>query len=267
MENNFLYSEKNFCDFKHSMDHYGWVIYEDVLSTDFVEKINDDLEAAYIDRRKIQEKNGISANMDGTLHHLVERNNFSIPFLEKMICDDEIRNFLGGNYILNGLNAVIHRKQEHPYLSNMHRDVRTFSSDTKMLLQMIVTLDDFTRLNGATYFLSGSHKIDLRPDETYFKKFADRAIAPQGSIILFNSNIWHAAGENYTDEPRRALTLGFTRPFYKQQFDYTRFLGYDFASQLKPDLQQVIGYNSRIPETLDEYYQPPELRMYQRDQG
>jgi hypothetical protein len=267
MENRFIYAEATLSDFKRTMDDYGWVVYENALVPYFVDRINKDLADGYVRRREIQEKNGISANMDGTLHHLLEQNNFSLSFLEKMYCDEEIAYFLGGNYILNGINAVIHAKQEHPYLSNMHRDVRTFMGDTKMLIQMIVALDDFTLLNGATYFLSGSHKTDLRPDETYFYNYADRANVPRGSIILFNSNIWHAAGENFTYEPRRALTLGFTRPFFKQQMDYPRFLGYEFVASLSSELRQVIGYNARTPANLEEYYQPPHLRMYQRDQG
>ena len=267
MENEFNYAKRTMGDFEEAMDNYGWIVYTDALNPDFIKTINDDLVTAYEHRRKIQEKNGISANMDGTLHHLLERDNFGLRFLEKMFCNDEISYFLRGNYILNGINAVMHARQKHPYLSNMHRDVRTFMKDTKLLVQMIVTLDDFTLQNGATYFLSGSHKTDFRPDETYFYKHAARAIVPKGSIILFNSNIWHAAGENSTANLRRALTLGFTPPFFKQQMDYPRFLGYDFVAELSPELRQVIGYNARVPENLDEYYQPPHLRMYQRDQG
>jgi hypothetical protein len=29
----------------------------------------------------------------------------------------------------------------------------------------------------------------------------------------------------------------------------------------------VLGYNARVPATLDEWYQPPERRMYRSDQG
>lgn len=267
MRNRLNYGDRHFEDFRVAMRDYGWVIFENALDSDFVAVINEDLKEAYVKRRAIQEKNGISANMVGTLHHLVEKDNFSLPFIEKMYCADEIAYFLSGNYILNGFNAVIHTQQQHPYVSNMHRDVRTFMGDTKLLVQMIVTLDDFTEENGATYFLSGSHKTDIKPNETYFYETADRAVTPRGSIILFDSNIWHAAGENKTIKQRRALTLGFTRPFIKPQMDYPRVLGYDFIDKLSADQRQVLGYNSRIPENLDEYYQPIHLRMYKSDQG
>jgi len=267
MSNYFTYTCRTAKQFEQAMDDYGWIVYQDAVSPSLIDQIKHDMDEGYKLRRAIQQKNGISADMSGTLHHLLEKDNFSLPFLSKMFCDDEIKSFLGGKYILNGINGVIHSKHESPYLSNMHRDIRTFMPDTHILLQMIVVVDDFTAQNGATHFLSGSHKRDLRPDESYFYKHADRAVTSKGSIILFNANLWHAAGENRTTQPRRALTLGFTRPFIKQQMDYSRFLGYNLVGSLEPALRQVIGYNARVPENLNEYYQPPHLRMYQRDQG
>lgn len=265
--NRFNYNSRTLADFRWAMNIYGWAVYENVLSDDFVSRIRYDLQGAYELRRKIQKANGIAENMSGTLHHLVERDNFSLPFLSESFCDEEITDHLGGKYILNGMNAVINTQYGHPYVSNMHRDVRTYNANENALLQMIVTLDDFVFENGATLFLSGSHQHELRPEEVFFEKHASSAIAKQGSIILFDSNIWHAAGENKTSHPRRALTLGFTRPHIKPQFDYSRFLGYDFGENLSDKLRQVIGYNARIPESLHEYYQPVERRMYQRNQG
>jgi ectoine hydroxylase-related dioxygenase (phytanoyl-CoA dioxygenase family) len=137
----------------------------------------------------------------------------------------------------------------------------------KTMIQMMVLLDDFTLENGATYMLSGSHQIAIKPDEDYFYENADRAIAKKGSIILFDSNLWHAAGKNTTDGNRRVLTISYTKPQFKQQFDYPRFLGYEFGESLSEGLRQILGYKSRVPATLDEYYQPLNKRMYQPDQG
>ena len=154
-----------------------------------------------------------------------------------------------------------------PRLGCVVADVRSFMGDVKIMVQMLVMLDDFTEENGATYLLSGSHKQDQKPEEGFFYANADRAVGKKGSIVLFDSNLWHAAGVNQTQQQRRALTLGFTRPFMKQQLDYPRFLGYDYGELLPGSLRQVVGYNARVPADLHEYYQPVEKRMYQRDQG
>lgn len=267
MKNRIFYQDRDLATFNQMMEEYGWIIYENALDDPFIEEINNSLEEAYIVRREIQIRNGIGANMNGTLHHLVEKNSFALKFLGKKLCDFEIKDFLKGNYILNSLGAVINMKDEKPYVQNIHRDIRSYTGDFKLMIQMMVVLDDFTEENGATYFLSGSHKHEDKPEEQYFYDYSDRAIAKKGSVILFDANLWHAAGKNYTDHQRRALTMAFTRPFFKQQMDYPRLLGYELREELNEDLRQIIGYNSRLPATLHEYYQPLEKRMYQPNQG
>jgi hypothetical protein len=267
MKNTFLYQERDLATFDQTMEDYGWIIYEDALNESFIEEINNSLEGAYEVRRQIQINNGIGADMNGTLHHLVEKNSFSLKFLGQKYCESEIKHFLKGNYILNSLGAVINLKNERPYVQNIHRDIRSFTGDFKLMIQMMVILDDFTEENGATYFLSGSHKHESKPEEQYFYNYSDRALAKKGSLILFDANLWHAAGKNYTNLQRRALTMAFTRPFFKQQMDYPRLLGYQFREELNEDLRQIIGYNSRLPENLNEYYQPIQKRMYQPNQG
>ena len=267
MKNKMLYQDRNLATFNQMMEEYGWIIYENALDDSFIEEINNSLKEAYVIRRDIQLKNGIGANMNGTLHHLVEKDSFTLKFLEQKFCDFETKHFLKGNYILNSLGAVINIKDEKPYVQNIHRDIRSYTGDFKLMLQMMVVLDDFTEENGATYFLSGSHKHEDKPEEQYFYDCSDRAIAKKGSLILFDANLWHAAGKNYTNHQRRALTMAFTRPFFKQQMDYPRLLGYELRDELSEDLRQVIGYNSRLPATLHEYYQPIEKRMYQPNQG
>jgi ectoine hydroxylase-related dioxygenase (phytanoyl-CoA dioxygenase family) len=267
MKNKFNYADANICDFKDAINEFGWVVYENALSEALIAEIINDLDQAYTIRRKIQIENGIDTNMEGTLHHLLERDNFGLHFLEQMFCDKEIRYFLEGNYILNGLSGVLNTNGSKPYVQNIHRDLRSFTANLKLMIQMIVLLDDFTEENGATYLLSGSHREDVRPEESYFYQKADRAIAKKGSIILFDSNLWHAAGKNTTSQNRRVLTLSFTKPFFKPQFDFPRFLGYDLGEKLNEDLRQIIGYNARIPANLYEFYQPAHKRMYLPSQG
>jgi ectoine hydroxylase-related dioxygenase (phytanoyl-CoA dioxygenase family) len=59
----------------------------------------------------------------------------------------------------------------------------------------------------------------------------------------------------------------FSRPLVKPQFDHPRAIGYDRMDSLTPLQCQVLGYYSRIPATLEEWYQPPQRRMYRPGQG
>lgn len=267
MKNKFNYSELSVNTSLKGLARYGWIIYENALEPEFVDEINNSLEDAYEMRRQIQVINGIDQNMEGTLHHLIEPEGFGLKFLDRLYCDEVMKSFLGGNYIVNAFGGVMNSKNRRPYVQNIHRDVRSFMGNEKVMVQMMVLLDDFTPENGATYVLSGSHKTADKPSDDCFYQNADRVLAKRGSIVLFDSNLWHAAGLNTTEGNRRVLTLSFTRPQFKQQLDYPRSLGYEFGETLNDGLRQVLGYKSRVPANLYEYYQPVSNRMYQRDQG
>ena len=53
----------------------------------------------------------------------------------------------------------------------------------------------------------------------------------------------------------------------KQQFDYPRAVGYENADSYPENFRQIVGYNARVPASLEEWYQPPEKRFYKKDQG
>jgi uncharacterized short protein YbdD (DUF466 family) len=253
--------------FRSTMREKGWIYFEGIIEDAYVDELNNALPELYQTRRNIQVKNGIVDKTEGTIHHMLEQGNISLDFLARMYLDAYIRDFLDGNYILNSFGGLFNLKDNLSYTGNVHRDVRSWTGDLKLMINMLVMLDDFTLDNGATYLLTGSHQHPDKPtDEEFFAK-ADRAVGKRGSIILFDSMLWHATGENKTGDMRRALTLTFTRPFLKQQLDYPRYIGYENINSLSADLQQVIGFNARVPSTLDEWYQPPANRMYKPGQG
>ena len=86
-------------------------------------------------------------------------------------------------------------------------------------------------------------------------------------MILFDSTLWHAAGQNTSGQDRMAINHQFTRSYIKQQIDYVRALGEATVSCLSPRTQQLLGYYTRVVTSLDEYYQPEAQRLYRKGQG
>ncbi|MBN3939336.1 phytanoyl-CoA dioxygenase family protein [Nostoc sp. NMS9] len=249
------------------LEKQGWLLFENIVDNQLVEKLKLDLDKANTIARHIQIKNDVSQNTDGTINHLLGLGDSFMEFLERMYLKEAITSYFCGNYILNIFGGVNNLKNHPSYLLNIHRDVRSFTGNLKLMLQMIVMLDDFTLENGATYFMNGGHYLADRPSEKLFYENSTRAVGKSGSIILFDANLWHAAGSNQTDEPRRALTLCFTKPFVKQQLDLPRYFGYDYATSLSEEMKQILGYNALVPTNLEEWYQPPEKRFYKPGQG
>jgi hypothetical protein len=238
-----------------------------MVPADLLDRLRADLEAAYRQQRPIQLRNGVGEGTDGTVHHLPLAGGSFLELLGQRVCGDLLDGFFGGPYILNTFGGVLNLPDDLSYVGRVHRDLRSFSGDVRLMAQLLVMLDDFTEDNGATYLLSGSHLMPEPPSDDLFFRDAARMVAPAGSIVVFNSNLWHAAGPNRSRGPRRALTLAFTRPFIKQQLDYPRAFGAEAVASLSPVLRQLLGYNARVPASLDEWYQPPDRRLYQKNQG
>ncbi len=90
-------------------------------------------------------------------------------------------------------------------------------------------LDDFTPDNGATRVVPGSHLSGKSPEDV----MADRRdacpgevllLGPAGTVVVFNSHLWHGGTLNRTSSPRRALHSYFTRRGYDQQLDQRKYV-------------------------------------------
>lgn len=243
----------------------GWTLIPEVIPEDFLSPLREALGEAYVQYREIQLKKNIQFTA-GTCHHIVFANQKFMDALEVLAALPILTHYFRGKFILNSFGGVINTRENFSYVGQVHRDLRSFSDGFPLMANILVMLDDFTEQNGATHFLSGSHNEHQKPSNDVFFKNSQRAIGKAGDVVVFDSNLWHAAGVNQTDAHRRALTLTFTKPFMKQQLDYPRMFGYEKASSLSPLLRQVVGFNARVPSNLDEWYQAPENRFYLPDQ-
>ena len=250
-----------------SLAEQGWALLPSAVPASMLDPLRHALDRACAGQRAVQIRNGVGDRAEGTAHHLPCAADVFLDLLAWLVEAAPFEEHFGGPYILNTYGGVMNLPNAASYVGRVHRDQRTFSGDYRLMVQALVMLDAFSAQNGATYLLSGSHRVPEAPGEARFFAEAERAIAPEGSVVIFDSNLWHAAGSNLSSAPRRALTLAFTRPFVKQQLDYPRALGYERADTLSPALRQVLGYNARVPVTLDEWYQPADRRLYRRDQG
>lgn len=251
-----------------AMNERGWVVFESAIDADLVKRMLADLDRAWDTCRAVMTRNGIIADAELTVHHLIGQGQSFLDFIDEMEpLMPYFEHYFEGKFILNSFGGAINTRGRTSYAQRVHRDIRSFSGDMPLLLNTLVMLDEFTPDNGATYLLTGSHHDADKPSDERFYASAEQALGPAGSILVFNSNLWHSGGNNVTDHPRRSVTPMFCKPYIKPQFDYPRVLGYDKGDTFRPHTRQVIGYNARIPATLEEWYQPRERRMYRPDQG
>ena len=250
--------------FRYLMAVRGWVRFPAVVEPALLSALRAELDTHYAEWRALQLRNGVGEATDGTLHHLAGRGGAVDRFLARLPLHEAITDFLGGGrYVLNACGGYLNLPSSSTYVGRIHRDVRGYSAPYVFMVNMLVMVDDFTEENGASWMLSGSHRHPDRPSDEVFLAHAERNTGRAGDIVLFDSHLWHSAGVNRSAAPRRALTISYTRPFVKPQMDYTAIT----PEPADEAMRQLLGFNARVPASLDAYYQPPERRSYRADQG
>jgi len=245
----------------------GWTKINGVYEESLLERIKRDFEDQEHHFCKVQQRKGIADQTKNATHHTLLLCPSMLELLEENKIHPLLEAYFGGKYILStmGLSRVI--SDSSVYTQNIHRDVRTYTADVPLWVNTLIMLDDSTQKNGATYMLEGSHSGGSKPDTDFFYDNAIRACGKRGDVLVFDGNIWHAAGQNITDKPRHIITPIYCRPFIKQQLDYPRAFGAEFGRSATQHLRQILGYNALVPASLDEFYQKDEDRYYKSDQG
>ena len=79
----------------------------------------------------------------------------------------------------------------------------------------LIALDDFTRENGATRVVPGSHRSVEPVDQDAGVVDAEM---PAGSLLVWDGAVWHGSGENRTrDRFRTSINLNFNLSWLRQQ--------------------------------------------------
>ena len=67
-----------------------------------------------------------------------------------------------------------------------------------------------------------------------------RLIAPAGTVVVFNSHLWHGGTQNRSDRPRRALHSYFTRRANGQQLDQKKYIRPQTLARLSPAARFIL---------------------------
>jgi ectoine hydroxylase-related dioxygenase (phytanoyl-CoA dioxygenase family) len=134
-------------------------------------------------------------------------------------------------------------------------------------VNVFFAVDAFTAANGGTIAVPGTHQRMAAPPAAELDAGAVAVECPAGSMLVFDSTLWHAAGANVSGKDRLAINHQFTRSWIKQQIDYVRALGDATVLRQPARTQQVLGWYTRVVTSLDDFYQPEDKRLYRRGQG
>lgn len=248
----------------------GYTIVRNLVDQDWLNILREAVDKAFIEHRKTQLNNNNDIKTDGVALHVLLSNPIFITFLEDLQ-DKGFFNFLSESFfkskcIINSFSALDNLPNQPNFSAIVHRDLRFYSGDFPIMLNCLLMVDDFTIENGGTYLLPYSHLEERKPsDEEFFSK-AIQAVGQKGDMLVFNANVWHSSAPNKTQDHRRAIPITVSKSFMKQLLDYPRAIGYEKIEDFNYELQQLLGYHSRVPASLDEWYQPEDKRFYKKNQ-
>jgi ectoine hydroxylase-related dioxygenase (phytanoyl-CoA dioxygenase family) len=253
--------------------HTGFAIVTNVLDSLFIGKT---IAAMYRVQNKVLEDVGEGrlkqAGELGVLRLMPKYDPFFLGFLEIPELLAIIDCTVSETAILHTQNGFIlpsfSQGQVPPLFQNsFHRDFPRFFNGYVASINIMFAIDEFSAENGATKVVPRTHQTASLPDQEYLKENAIAVECPAGSMLVFDSTLWHAAGANSSGKDRLAINHQFTRSYIKQQIDYVRALGDVAVLAHKPRTQQLLGWYTRVVTSLDEYYRPEDERLYRRGQG
>ena len=132
-------------------------------------------------------------------------------------------------------------------LQKLHADWHeAVTNGTYKVCNSIWLLDDFSKVNGATRIVPGTHLKGQLPQDVLEDPFAPHPNeiiieAPAGSVYIFNSHTWHGGTNNMTEQPRRAVHSYFCQRDQPQQINQQRYFTETTRARVSSAAQFILG--------------------------
>ena len=244
---------------KEKLSEDGYLIIPSVLSSDEVEHLS---ELTLLIAKK-EDDAGVAYRYGGEekrlqrIYNLISKHPSYINILEKPIVSEVLdyyfaRENLHHKYVLSSFQSNI----VHPGggAQQLHVDGWSFSGvplpqwATRLNVNFILT--DWTKDNGATMLLPGSHKLfrSPSPGELSDSKLL-KVVAPKGSLVLWTGHTWHKSGTNNSDSPRFGLFACFAASQLKEvstEEEHLTVVDEKVRENLSPEMRFMIGLDRGV---------------------
>ncbi len=249
-----------YAEIKEHIEKEGAIILRGIISKEIAKKLRDDLESCLAEDLKDR---GDSYIFKGMVHALMNRKQSFIDLLDDEKILGVFRAILGKGAIVHAYNSSSMPPNETNFSRSIHVDCPRLIPNYITNMGITIALDAFTPYNGAMQIWSGSFTMPNQPSEEEFvANKVDLDNLEIGDAILFNARCWHRGGVNTTTKWRHAVTMNICRAYMRQQLDFSELMGKEKTDKLSENVKQFIGYNVRMPHTMEEFLAPAAERKY-----
>lgn len=232
----------------------GYTVIENVLNETELAELRAELDRIYAQQEAAFTKEKLSAINETFLARALL--GYSESYLKLASRPDMLKYIekaLGQYFILGLQNGIINMPNEEHHQSSWHRDLpyQNWTSSESMACNLFYCLDPFNEETGATFLLPYSNKASHIPSKEFVEKNKIQIKANPGSVVFFDSMLFHKAGYNKSNIIRRGVNVMYTRPFIKQQIDLPALLNGKYADN--PFLKMLLGYDTQPAISVDDY--------------
>jgi ectoine hydroxylase-related dioxygenase (phytanoyl-CoA dioxygenase family) len=182
------------------------------------------------------------------LANLADKDQIFVKLLARPAVLEAVEAVIGPNIRVSMMNARAVPPRSDPD-QPLHTDTRKHGvadSSGYYVCTVIWMLDDFTRANGATRLVPGTHRSYKVPKDALAdpgRPHPDEIVIEgrAGDVLVFNGHCWHAGGRNDTDAPRRAILVHYIRADHPQEFNQKEGLSAATKAALDPGERRVLG--------------------------
>ena len=240
-----LDSNASISDILEVIDRDAGVILDNVLNKNFLTQMKEELDP-YLN-------NYIKGNSDFTgfetkrVGGLLARSEACRELALNPIANELASNFLGpfgDGYQLHFTSAVSIGPGETKQI--LHRDRGLWGGYIPRKIETqfstVWALTDFTKENGATQIVPGSHKWEKgREPEEGEIAYAEMS---SGSVLLYTGTVLHGGGKNITkNDIRTGVFMHYTLNWLRQEENQYLSCPPEVAKEFSPELRSLIGYS------------------------
>ncbi len=125
----------------------------------------------------------------------------------------------------------------------IHADDLMFSFEhpgREAMINCMWAVDDFTKENGATLLVPGSHRWPR--DRTPEPHEIAQGEMSKGSVLIYFGSLLHAGGANRTDTSRTGIVISYCLGWLRQAENQYLAVPPEIARDLPEELQRLLGY-------------------------
>ncbi len=240
---------------KWSLDELGYMVLEDFMGPDLLGALRTRVDELFREEGSEAGSEFKREPQSRRLANLVDKGEIFERVIVMPDILEPVAHILGPRFKLSSLN-LRSANPHSDWVQPLHSDVGAIADEQGYWVSNSVwMLDDFTRENGATRIVPGSHRWGKLPQQVVPDPSAahpDEVLLTgrAGTVVVMNAHTWHGGTANHSSAERRALHAFYTRWDKPQQQYQKKLIRQEVQQRLNPAVRQVLALDDPLNDRL-----------------